>query len=301
MTKKVACLGLGGMGGGIAGRLCDLGWEPVLYNRSIEKAEALSARAGGVAATPAAAVAGADVALLSLADEPSVDSVLFGPDGVASGLRKGGIVIDMSTVSPAYSRTVTAKLNELGFRRVEANLVANPAQARAGDARVLAAGAPEDLDEVRDVLRAIGRQLVELGPVGAASTMKLVFNALLGSQVVALAEVVAYGVEAGLDRDLMLRTIAESAFSSLVMSHRCQLMREERYQPAGFRSVLMEKDLRLTVNDAAEQGVALPVISTAARRYQRVIAAGDGDLDAAAVLSQQLKDGGDEQAPRAVA
>lgn len=293
MTKKVACLGLGGMGGGIAGRLCDLDWAPVLYNRSRDKAEALSARAGGVADTPAQAVAAADVALLSLADEPSVDAVLFGPDGVVAGMRPGGIVIDMSTVSPAYSRRVTRQLEELGLRRVEANLIANPMQARAGDARVLAAGAASDLDEVRDVLRAIGRQLVELGPVGAASTMKLAFNALLGSQVVALAEVVNYGVEAGLDRDLMLRTIAESAFSSLVMSHRCQLMIEERYQPAGFRSVLMEKDLRLTVTDAADQGVGLPVISTAARRYQQVVAAGDGDLDAAAVLSQQLKDAGE--------
>ncbi|WP_054044420.1 NAD(P)-dependent oxidoreductase [Alloactinosynnema sp. L-07] len=292
--KKVACLGLGGMGGGIAGRLTDLGWKPVLWNRSIEKAQTIAEGSGGVAITPAEAVTGVDVAMLSLADEPSVESVLFGENGVVSALRKGAMVVDMSTVSPEYSRQVTGRLNELGFRRVEANLVGNPMQARAGAARVLAGGATEDIDEVRELLTVIGRQLVELGAIGVAATLKLALNALLGSQVVALAEVVNYGVEAGLDRDLLLRTIAESAFSSPVMSHRANLMREEKYVPAGFRSVLMEKDLRLTVADAAIQGVQLPVIATAARRYERMVAAGKGELDAAAILDQQFADAGDE-------
>jgi 3-hydroxyisobutyrate dehydrogenase len=133
---------------------------------------------------------------------------------------------------------------------------------------------------------------VELGEIGAASTMKLVLNALLGAQLVALAEAVSYGEKAGLDRDLLLRTIADSAFSSLVMSYRCGVMREQRYAQTTFRSGLMEKDLRFAVTDAAGHGVGLPVIATAERRYRQLVDAGHGELDAAAILLQQLSDGG---------
>ncbi|MFI5495800.1 NAD(P)-dependent oxidoreductase [Actinoplanes sp. NPDC051859] len=294
MTKKltVACLGLGGMGGGLADRLCELGWAPVVWNRSAGRAAVFAEVAARIASTPADAADGTDVALLSLADETAVEEVLFGPDGLAGALKPGAVVIDASTVTPSFSRNTTRRLAELGIDRVEANVIANPAQARSGDARVFAAGDPAAIERVRPVLVAMGRQLVELGGTGRAATMKLVLNSLLGVQLTALAEAVSYGVQAGLDRDLLLRTIAESAFSSPVMAYRCGVMREERYDRPTFRAELMEKDLRFAVADAASYGVALPVITTADQRYQAAVEDGRGGLDAAAILLQQLADGG---------
>ncbi|MEV6599700.1 NAD(P)-dependent oxidoreductase [Actinoplanes sp. NPDC051346] len=294
MSKKmtVACLGLGGMGGGLAHRLCELGWAPVVWNRSAHRAVDFAPVASRIAATPADAADGAEVALISLADEKAVEAVLFGPDGLAEALKPGAVVIDASTVTPAFSRDVTRRLAEIGVGRVEANVIANPAQARGGDARVFAAGEPETVARVREVLVALGRQLVELGAIGTASTMKLVLNSLLGAQLVSLAEAVSYGEKAGLDRDLLLRTIADSAFSSPVMSYRCGVMREERYDRPTFRAELMGKDLRFAVGDAAGHGLELPVIATAERRYQALVDSGRGGLDAAAILLQQLTDGG---------
>ncbi|OJF09557.1 NAD(P)-dependent oxidoreductase [Couchioplanes caeruleus] len=294
MAKKmtVAVLGLGGMGGGLAHRLCDLGWSPVVWNRSAERAAGFAGVAARIAATPADAADGTDVALISLADESAVEAVLFGPDGLAGALKPGAVVIDASTVTPAFSRDVTRRLAEAGVGRVEATLIGNPAQARHGEARVFAAGAPETVAHVRDLLVALGRQLVELGATGNASTMKLVLNSLLGAQLVSLAEAVSYGEKAGLDRDLLLQTISDSAFSSPVMSYRCAVMREERYDRPTFRAELMEKDLRFAIGDAAEHGVTLPVIATADERYRALVDSGRGGLDAAAILLQQFTDGG---------
>lgn len=207
------------------------------------------------------------------------------------------MLIDTSTVTPGYSREATRRLAEAGIGRIEANLIANPAQARTGDARVFTAGDAAAVRTARPVLTALGRQVVELGAIGAASTMKLVLNSLLGAQLVSLAEAVSYGEKAGLDRDLLLSTIADSAFSSLVMSYRCGVMREQRYEQTTFRSGLMEKDLRFAVTDAAGLGVALPVIGTAGDRYRRLVEAGHAELDAAAILLQQLADAGGRTEP----
>ncbi len=294
-TKKqsaVACLGQGGMGGGLARRLCDLGWAPTVWNRTPRRTEAFAGVASRIATNPADAVTGMDAVLVSLADEAAVEAVVFGRDGVTGALKPGAVLIDTSTVTPAFSRGVTARLAEIGIGRVEANVIANPAQARSGDARVFAAGDPDTVDRVRDVLVALGRQLVELGPTGRASTMKLVLNSLLGAQLVSLAEAVSYGERAGLDRDLLLRTIADSAFSSLVMSYRCGVMREERYDRPTFRAELMEKDLRFAVDDARGYDLGLPVIAAADQRYRALVESGHGALDAAAILMQQISDGG---------
>lgn len=288
----IACLGLGGMGAGLAHRLLDHGHRVIVYNRTPRRAAPLVAEGAVAATTPAGAVAGADRVLISLADEAAVHSVLFGAGAAAPALVHGAVVVDTSTISPAGSRELGATLAARGVRRVEACLLGNPAQARSGQLRVLAAGEPDDVAEVSDLLDALGHQVVRVGGLGSASSMKLVFNALLGAQLVSLAEAVAYGERAGLDRDLMLGAIAASGFSSVVMSYRCAVMRDERFTPPGFRSTLMEKDLRLIVDAAAGNGMALPVIAAAAARFADIVAAGDGDLDAAVILRQQLTDAG---------
>ncbi|SFQ65158.1 3-hydroxyisobutyrate dehydrogenase [Amycolatopsis arida] len=301
VTRPVACLGLGGMGAGLAGLLRDRGAPLTVYNRTVERVAPLVAQGARSAATPFAAVADAEVVLMSLADETAVEAVLFGPAGAAGGIGPDAVLVDTSTVSPSYSRDLSARLAAYGVRRVEACLVGNPSQARTGWLQVLAAGPGPALDEVADVLAVIGqREIVRLGEIGEASTMKLALNTLLGAQLVSLAEAVSYGVRAGIDRDLMLATIEGSGFSSLVMAFRCALMRERRYEPAAFRSVLMEKDLRLAVHEAKEHGVDIPVTEAAAGRFTELVRTGAADLDAAAVLELQTRDLGGEPDSRLV-
>ncbi|ADJ47184.1 3-hydroxyisobutyrate dehydrogenase [Amycolatopsis mediterranei S699] len=280
-TKTIAVLGLGVMGSGMATSLLDHGYRVLVHNRTAAKAAPLLDRGAELAESAEAAVAGADRVLLSLADEPAVDAVLA---AAGPAIRAGLSIVDTSTVSAGYSRSLTARLADEGVTRIEACVLGNPAQAAAGQLRVLAAGARAAVESAGDVLDAIGREVSYLGPIGNAATTKLVFNLLLGGQVAALAEAVNYGVAAGLDRDRLLTAIGASGFSSKVLSFRAELMRSRRYEPAAFRSALMAKDLRLGTGAAAEAGVGTPVLTAAALAYEAVVAAGAGDADAAILI-----------------
>lgn len=280
-TRRVAVLGLGGMGGGMAHRLLDGGVDLTVWNRTPAKAAGLVAAGARQADSPAEAVTDADVILVSLADEEAVEQVVFGT--VCAAARPGTPIVDTSTVSPTYARQAGERAARAGVKRIEACVVGNPHQARNGELRVLTAGSPDDLDEVADLLALLGPQVVHLGPPGMAATMKLVFNAMLGAQVASMAEAVAYGERAGLDRDMLLTAVERSGFSSRVMSFRAALMRERTYQPAAFRTRLMNKDLRLALAEAATVGVDMPVVERSAATFTEAIDAGYGDQDAAAV------------------
>ncbi|MGW1979469.1 NAD(P)-dependent oxidoreductase [Streptomyces sp. NPDC001889] len=294
--RSMAFLGLGGMGAAMAARLLERRYALTVWNRRPSRAEPLTAGGARAAASPAAAVTGARTVLLSLADENAVEEVVFGAGGVAGALATGATVIDTSTVSPAYARRAAQRLGDLGLRRVEACVVGNPAHARKGELRVFAAGPPEDVDTVRPVLDALGRQVVHVGEPGAAATLKLALNLLLGSQLAALAEAVSLGTAAGIDREALIDLIGGSGFSSPVMSFRCPAMRDRRYAPPSFRLRLMAKDLRLSLGEAQALGLELPVTAQTLERFSGAVGAGFGDLDAAAVLAFQ-----EGESPRAEA
>ncbi|GAB2721587.1 NAD(P)-dependent oxidoreductase [Kitasatospora kifunensis] len=279
---RLAFIGLGSMGGGMAHRLLASGYDLTVHNRTASRAAPLVAAGAVAAGSPAQAVAGVRTVLLSLSDEAAVEQVLFGE--VVSVLEPGSTVIDTSTVSPEYARLAAVRLAEAGLHRVEACVVGNPLQAREGQLRVFAAGDEQHIEAVRPVLSALGSDLVLFGAPGAAATAKLILNLLLGAQVASLAEAVTYGERAGLDRDQLLATIAGTGFSSQVMRFRAELMRKGSYQPAFFRATLMEKDLRLAVSDAATAGVSMPVLDTVRARFAAVVEAGDGDKDASVLI-----------------
>jgi 3-hydroxyisobutyrate dehydrogenase-like beta-hydroxyacid dehydrogenase len=281
LTARLAFIGLGGMGGGMAARLAESGFTLTVHNRTAAKAEPLREVGASVARTPESAVEGAGIVLLSLSDEAAVDGVLF--DRVLPRLAAGTYVIDTSTVSPSYARRAASRLADRGVRRVEACVVGNPPMARSGALRVFTAGEPSDVDAVRPVLDALGREVHHLGAPGAASALKLALNMMLGAQTAALAEAVAFGLDAGLDRDLLITAITDSGFSSPVLSFRAEFMRTRRYEPAAFRTRLMEKDLRLVLGDIAGR-TGLPVTAAVADRFAVAVANGDGDRDAAVVV-----------------
>jgi 3-hydroxyisobutyrate dehydrogenase-like beta-hydroxyacid dehydrogenase len=272
------------MGTAMALRLIDRGFRLSVYNRTLAKTGVLRDAGARVADTPSEAAAGAEVVLVSLSDEAAVEEIVFG----CLDLAPGTILIDTSTVSPAYARYADERLTVAGVRRVESCVLGNPALARAGGSRILTAGLESDIEQVRPVLKALGSQVLVVGPAGMAATMKLVFNMLLGAQVASLAEAVTYGERAGLDRDKLLKAIVGSGFSSMVMAFRAELMRSRDYDPPAFRALLMAKDLRLAATEAAAVGVPLPVMERVHEVFERIVTAGDGDKDAAVVIEHTM-------------
>ncbi|GLK11037.1 NAD(P)-dependent oxidoreductase [Streptosporangium carneum] len=279
--NELAFIGLGGMGAGMALRLREAGFPLVVHNRTAAKAVPLAGAGARVAASSAEAAGAARIVVLSLSDQTAVERVLFGE--LSGRLRPGALVVDTSTVSPAYSADAAERLAGIGVRRLEACVLGNPAMAHAGRLRVFTAGRAEDADEARDVLEALAQEVTHVGPAGSACAMKLAFNLILGNQIAALAEALLLADSAGLDRDLLLTAVAGSGLSSPTLAFRAELMRTRRYEPAAFRSALMEKDLRLAVGEAAARGLELPVTAGVAARFAEVVLAGDGDRDAAVV------------------
>ncbi|HEX4221156.1 MAG TPA: NAD(P)-dependent oxidoreductase [Pseudonocardiaceae bacterium] len=279
--RKVAVIGLGGMGAGMARALLAAGFPVTVYNRTASKAQPLRELGATIAASAEDAVRDTEVVVLSLADEAAVEQVLFGE--VIWRMRPGVTVVDTSTVSPSFARNTALRLSASGIRRVEACVIGNPMMADGGQLRVFTSGVESDVDEVRDVLVALSQEIRYLGPAGRASTMKLAFNLLLGVQTAALAETVAFAEGAGLDRELLLGALNNSGWRSAVLSFRAEFMRNRSYQPAGFRAALMHKDLRLASEDSAGHSVPLPLVDLAARRFADVLAAGRGDEDAAVI------------------
>ncbi|HET8682189.1 MAG TPA: NAD(P)-dependent oxidoreductase [Micromonosporaceae bacterium] len=293
--RRVTVVGLGAMGSGMAHALLAAGFPVTVFNRTAAKAAPLAARGATLAPSVAAAADGAEVVLLSLADEAAVTEVL---DTAVSRLKPGATVVDTTTVSPQFARATAERLAEHGLHRVEACVIGNPRMAREGQLRILTAGDESIVDTVSDVLRACGQEVRHVGPAGLASTVKLAFNLLLGVQTAGLAEAVALAEAAGVDRTLLLDAIDNSGWRSPVLSFRAGYMRERRYAPAGFRAALMHKDLSLAVQEAQANGVALPVVERAMQRYSDVLASGRGDDDAA-VLAEVAQAPVAAQAPAA--
>lgn len=280
-ARKIAVIGLGGMGSGMARALLEAGFPVTVFNRTAAKAEPLVAAGATLAPTAGDAGAGADVLVLSLADEPAVEQVLFGE--VVWRLDPGTTIVDTSTVSPSFAHNTALRLAASGVRRVEACVIGNPAMARSGQLRVFAAGEESHVDDVREVLGALSQEVRYLGPSGRAGTLKLAFNLLLGVQTAGLADAVSFAEAAGLDRELLLDALNNSGWRSPVLSFRADFMRKREYTPAGFRTVLMAKDLRLASEEAAAHGVVLPMVERSADRFADAIATGRGDEDAAVV------------------
>ncbi|WP_329081886.1 MULTISPECIES: NAD(P)-dependent oxidoreductase [unclassified Streptosporangium] len=277
----VALVGSGAMGVGMGHRLLEAGHPVSVYNRTPGKAAAL-VEAGARALATLEAAAEAPIVLLSLSDETAVEQVLF--QAMLPALREGTVVVDTTTTSPLYARQAATRLSAAGLARVEACVLGNPVMAHTGKLRIFTAGSRKDVEAVGDLLGVLGQEARYLGAAGSASTMKLAFNLLLGVQTAALAEAVSYGVSAGLDRDLLIEAIANSGFSSPVLAFRAGFMRERRYEPAAFRTSLMEKDLRLAANDAMARGITLPLTEGAGDLMADAIAAGLGDQDAAVII-----------------
>lgn len=284
---KVAYIGLGMMGNGMACRLAEQGYDMAVYNRTREKAKDVEGLGARVADSPEDAAADADVLCMSLANQDVVEATLFGEHGALSTLRRGAFVVDMSTVTPEFARELSERVREAGYRPLDACVLGNPMHARSGELRVMAGGLEADYAEVEPVLAAMGKQVVHLGENGMGATMKLVLNMLMGSQMPALAEAVVFGERAGLDRDQVLEMISQSGYASPVMSFRCAIMKQRNFDFAAFKLALMRKDMTLVLSEAQKYGVPMPVSESAHAMLTAAQQQGLGDLDVASILAFQ--------------
>jgi 3-hydroxyisobutyrate dehydrogenase len=294
---RIAYIGLGVMGNGMACRLVESGYDVAVYNRTREKAEEVEQLGARVADTPADAARDADVVMLSLANQDVVARMLFDADGVFETLREGAYILDMSTVPPEFPRELAQRAGEKGIHALDACVLGNPMHSRQGELRVMAGGQEQAFKAMEPLLEAIGKEVTYLGESGMGATMKLVLNMLMGVQMPALAEAVVFGEKAGLAREAILEMISKSGYSSPVMAFRCAIMGQRNFELTAFKLGLMRKDMTLVLGQAQKVGVPMPVTESAHAMLTAAQQQGLGDLDVAAMLAFQERMSGVHEYP----
>jgi 3-hydroxyisobutyrate dehydrogenase len=282
---NIALLGLGLMGSGMAGHLLDAGYPLTIWNRTPGKAQALQARGARLAKSPREAAAGAAVVISMLADVPVCRDVWLGRGEALVDIAPGTTLIESSTVSVEWIEELDRAAKEHGCDLVDAPVTGSKPQAEAGQLLFLAGGSSATVNKVTSILKAMGRDVIHVGPVGSGARLKLINNFLSGSQVAALAEAVSLIERSGLDREKALGVLTEGAPGSPLVKLLSGRMTARQYEP-NFVLRLMAKDLRYAVSEADHQALDLDMGRAALRVFEHAIAAGQGDDDMSAVVEQ---------------
>jgi 3-hydroxyisobutyrate dehydrogenase-like beta-hydroxyacid dehydrogenase len=259
--ERVGFAGLGAMGGGIARRLLDAGYEVVGWNRTREKADPLIAAGMGWAETPRELAQTVDVLFTMLTNTAAIEAVAAGRDGVLAGLREGGVWADISTISPEASVALAERVRATGASFLDCPVSGSPATLAAGQMSVMVGGDRAAFDRIEQVLHAIGPNVTYVGPNGQAILTKVAINLALVVSVTAFAEGVALVEKAGVAREAAVDAVLKSVIASPVIGYRAPLLVGDTDVFADVE--LQQKDLVLAQELARQVGAAVPTCAAA--------------------------------------
>ena len=280
---RIALVGLGLMGAGMARRLLSAGFPLAVYNRTASKADALVAQGARKATSPREAAVGAEIVVSMVADDAASRGVWLGDDGALSGVSRGAVLIESSTVTPDWIAELAAVATASGCELLDAPVTGSRAHAEAGELRFLVGGSAAALERARPALAAMGQTIVHVGPTGHGAVLKLLNNFLCGVQAAALAEAVSLIERSGVDERTAFELLANGAPGSPIVKTFLARMTARDYTP-NFHLSLMAKDLTYAERLGERQGAPLLSAGPARAAFERAAAAGFGDEDASAVI-----------------
>lgn len=281
---RLAFLGLGVMGFPMAGHLAAAGHGVTVYNRSPGKARDWVARHGGsAAATPRAAVAGAEFVMACVGNDDDLRSVCLGPDGAFAGLETGAVFVDHTTVSAAVTRELAALARQQGAGFVDAPVSGGQAGAENGQLSIMCGGDQGDYDRAQPVIAAYARICRLMGPSGAGQLTKMCNQIAIAGLVQGLSESLAFAERAGLDITDVVEVISQGAAGSWQMVNRHKTMAGDHFDH-GFAVDWMRKDLAICLAAAEENGASLPVTALVDQFYKDVQAMGGGRWDTSSLI-----------------
>ena len=285
--NKLGFIGIGYMGRPIAQRLLKAGFQVAAYDRDRTKANELVRFGGTVAETVADLSSTCDVVLSSLPNDEVVLDVYKGPGGVLENAPRGSLLIDTSTVYPDTSKALWRLGSERGVDFLDVTISGSTPAAEQGALVLFAGGDQGCFDAAESIFRAIARKWFYLGPTGSGATMKLVVNSLLGIGMQAIAEAVALGEKAGLDRNRLLDVMSQTAVVAPAHVGKFQRAMNNDYSPQ-FPLRLMNKDFGLILKLAAAIGAQMPA-TQAALEVNAAQSAEGAEQDFSAVILQMEK------------
>jgi 2-hydroxy-3-oxopropionate reductase len=270
---RVGFVGLGIMGRPMAKNLLKAGFQVTAYNRSPGPREELAEAGADVVTTPREAAERVEAVITNVTDSPDVEAVILGPDGIIEGAAPGTIVIDMSTISPAVTRRIGAALAERGVKMLDAPVSGGDQGAIAGTLAIMIGGDAADVEKARPLFEAMGQRITHCGPLGAGQTVKLSNQVAITGALLGVCEALTFAQKNGVDPAVVIEAISAGAAGSWQLSNLGPRMLKRDFAP-GFKVGLMRKDLRLALESAQQQDMALPGVALVAQLFAGVAAAG---------------------------
>ncbi len=284
-SRKLAFLGLGVMGGPMAGHLAAAGHRVTVYNRTAAKAQAWVDKHGGAfAPTPRAAVEGAEFVFTCVGNDADLRSVVAGDaDGAFAGMTRGAVLIDHTTASADVARELHAKALQRGLHFIDAPVSGGEAGALNGLLTVMCGGDAAPFEAMKPIALAFSRAVTRLGDSGAGQLAKMVNQICIAGLVQGLAEAVAFGARAGLDMPAVLDVIGKGAAQSWQMDNRGKTMVEDKFD-FGFAVDWMRKDLGLVLDESRRNGARLPATALIDQFYAELQNRGGGRWDTSSLI-----------------
>ncbi len=282
--SKVAFIGLGVMGYPMAGHLAAQGHQVCVYNRTMTKAESWQGEhRGHLAISPSAAALEADFVFTCVGNDEDLCSVVYGDQGVLSGMAAGSVLIDHTTASAQVAREIAVIAAQKGVGFVDAPVSGGQAGAENGALAIMCGGNDEDYQRAQPIMQAYAKTTTHLGPVGNGQLTKMVNQICIAGLVQGLAEGVAFATNAGLDAKQALGAIGGGAAGSWQMHNRGGTMVDDEFE-FGFAVDWMRKDLGICITEAQSNGSQIPVAQMVDDFYEQVQALGGNRWDTSSLL-----------------
>jgi 3-hydroxyisobutyrate dehydrogenase-like beta-hydroxyacid dehydrogenase len=283
MKEKIGFMGLGIMGSAMAANLLKAGYPVMVYNRTAQKADPLVKQGAELAATPKALAQAADVVIAMLTGPEALGDLLWGSEGAGGALNHSKVFINMSSVSPAYTRELAGELEPSGALFIDAPVSGTKKPAEDGTLVILAGGPADKVKELEPLLLSMGKKVIYCGAVGQGSMMKMFINLLLGLMMEGFAEALNFGRLGGLDLEAMLDTTYSGAMNAPMFQVKAANLKAKNY-PAAFPLKHLAKDAKFAVDTAYELGAPVPAGQTLLHLYRTGVAQGWGDEDISAIV-----------------
>src|SRR5437016_8073585 len=293
LIKTISYLGLGTMGSGMAANVLKAGYELTVWNRSTEKCEPFARKGARVAKTPADAVRDVDLIMYSLSNDQAVEEVVFGAEGILSGIKQGQIAIDMSTVIRATSLRELEAYGKRGVDFLDAPVFGSKNESANAKLWIVAAGNKAIFEKVKPVLEHLGQTVHYFGKNGNATAMKLVGNLMVALELEALAEGLVLAQKAGLDLKTVMEVVKVADFRSPLLVSNGQNILKRDFS-TNFALKLMLKDAGLIQKFGESLSSPLPALRVAEKNLESAVALGFGKENASALIKALEKEAGVE-------
>jgi 3-hydroxyisobutyrate dehydrogenase len=279
----IGFIGLGIMGTPMALNLAKAGQALTVYNRTGGKTEVLRQEGALVAATPAEVAASSDIIIVIVTDTPDVESVLFGPEGVADGISSGKTVIDMSTISPEKTVEFASRLSEIGVEMLDAPVSGGQGGAVNGSLTVMVGGRKEVFERCLPLFQAMGKNIAHVGGNGDGQRVKLVNQVICGLNILAVVEGMRFARKAGLNLETVHGVVSTGAAGSWMLSNLGEAILRDDFSP-GFKIALQSKDLRLAAESMGRLSMDAPGTELTSSLFRKAAEEGLGELGTQGLL-----------------